>query len=185
MTPLTAALLELTALLDELHLAYMVIGGVAVGQWGEPRATLDVDLSIWVEPERFESTVEMLAARLPLRTAKPLETARRLRLLPALASNGIPVDLLFAAWPLEKQAIEQAVERQIGGKPVRIAALDYLLFLKLISDRPKDLADAGALLHRHRGKADLQWLERELSELAESSAQPEILARFQRLLLEE
>ena len=185
MTILEAALFEMTGLLDELHLDYMLIGGMAVGFWGEPRLTLDVDFTIWVEAAQFESTVEMLAGRLPLRTAEPLETARRLRLLPVRASNGIPVDLLFAAWPLEKQAIENAVERRIAGKPVRVAALDYLVFLKLISDRPQDLADAGNLLHHHRGKVDLTWLERELSLLAESSAQPEMLDRFQRMLAEE
>ena len=43
MTILEAALLEVTALLDELHLSYMLIGGLAVAEWGEPRATLDAD----------------------------------------------------------------------------------------------------------------------------------------------
>ena len=185
MTILEAALSEMTGLLNELHLDYMLIGGMAVAFWGEPRLTLDVDLTIWVEPGQFESTVEMLARRLPLRTTEPLETARRLRLLPVRASNRVPVDLLFAAWPLEKQAIERAVEHRIGGASVRVAPLDYLLFLKLISDRPKDLDDAAKLLHHHRGKVDLLWLERELAQLAESSAQPEMLLRFQGLLREE
>ena len=181
MTRLEAALLEMTALLDELHLDYMLIGGLAVGQWGEPRATLDVDLTMWVEPEQFESTVRMLAARLALRTSQPLEFARKNRLLPVRASNGVQVDLLFAVWPLEKQAIETAVERRIHGARVRVAGLDYLLFLKLISDRPQDLADAAALLRRHRGKVNLDWLERELSELAEAIAEPDMLRRFERL----
>ena len=72
MTNLEAALFEMTDLLDGLR------------------------LTIWVEPDQFESTVELFAARLPLRTADPLGTARRLRLLPVRASNGVPVDLLFA-----------------------------------------------------------------------------------------
>lgn len=45
MTRLEAALLEMAALLDEFHLPHMLIGGLAVAQWGEPRAALDVDLS--------------------------------------------------------------------------------------------------------------------------------------------
>lgn len=185
MTILEAALFEMTSLLDALHLDYMLIGGMAVGLWGEPRLTLDVDLSIWVEPDQFESTVELLAGRLPLRTVEPIETARRVRVLPVRASNGVPVDLLFAAWPLEKQAIERAVVHQIAGNSVRVAALDYLVFLKLISDRPKDLDDAAKLLRRHRNTANLAWLERELAFLSESTAQPDLLARFQRFLREE
>jgi len=182
MTRLEAALLEAVALLDELGLHYMLIGGLAVAQWGEPRATLDVDLTVWVDPDRFESTIQILATRLAMRTEQPSEFARRTRVLPAVASNGIPIDLLFAAWPLEHEAIDQAVVRSIAGAAVRIARLDDLLLLKLISDRPKDLADAAALLRRHRKDVNMDWLERELSALAEAIAQPEILTRFRALL---
>jgi hypothetical protein len=182
MTRLEAALLEMAALLDELHLPYMLIGGLAVAQWGEPRATLDVDLTVWVEPDDFESTIEKLAARLAVRTAAPLEFARRTRVLPALAANGILVDLVFAAWPLERRAIEHAVERSVAGATVRVAGLDYLLFLKLVSDRPRDQSDASALLRRHRNTVDVEWLEREIATLAEAVAQPEMLERFRSML---
>ena len=57
-----------------------------------------------------------------------------------------------------------------------------MLFLKLISDRPKDLTDAEVLIRRYRGKTDVSWLEAELSALAESIAQPEVLLRFRRLI---
>lgn len=182
MTILEAALLEMTALLEELHFDYMLIGGVAVALWGEPRATLDVDLTLWVESDRLESAVEILAARLAVRTAKPLEFVRRSRVLPVRASNGIPVDLLFAAWPLEQLAIGRAVERQVAGAMVRVAGLDDLLLLKLISDRPKDLADAAALLRRHRAAVNVEWLDRELSTLAEAIAEPDKVERFRRML---
>lgn len=182
MTRLEAALLEVTALLDELQLDHMLIGGLAVALWGEPRATLDVDLTLWVESDKFESVIAALTTRLTVRTPQPLEFVRRTRVLPVQASNGIPVDLLFAAWPLERQALENAVVRRVAGAAVRVAALDYLLLLKLISDRPKDLADAAALIRRHRGTVNVDWLERELSDLAEAIAQPDMLARFQRLL---
>ncbi|HEY7334297.1 MAG TPA: nucleotidyl transferase AbiEii/AbiGii toxin family protein [Bryobacteraceae bacterium] len=182
MTTLEEAALELAGVLDELHLRYMLIGGAAVGFWGEPRATLDVDLTIWVEPDEFQSTVEAFVARFALRTAQALEIARQSRVLLIRASNGVPVDLLFASWPIEKQAIERAVLRPIGNAGLRVAPLDYLLFLKLISERPKDFADAEALMRRHRGTFDATWLESELSALSESLAQPDMLSRFQRLL---
>jgi hypothetical protein len=59
------------------------------------------------------------------------------------------------------------------------------VFLKLISDRPKDLADAEALIRRHHGKIDVSWLGAELSTLAEATGQPDMLLRFQRLLKED
>ena len=42
MTRLEAALLEVGAILDELRIPYIPIGGLAVAQWEEPRAILDV-----------------------------------------------------------------------------------------------------------------------------------------------
>lgn len=95
MTRLEAALLEVTALLNDLDLRYMLIGGLAVASWGEPRATRDVDLTVWVEPDQFEASVSKLASRLTVRTAQPLEFARRARVPPVKASNGVPVDLVF------------------------------------------------------------------------------------------
>ncbi|MGA2133897.1 MAG: hypothetical protein ABSH50_16505 [Bryobacteraceae bacterium] len=48
MTDLEGSLAEAADILDRLALAYMLIGGLAVAAWGEPRAILDVDLSVWV-----------------------------------------------------------------------------------------------------------------------------------------
>jgi hypothetical protein len=81
-----------------------------------------------------------------------------------------------------KTSTGSAVWLNIGDTRIRAAPLDYLLFLKLISDRPKDSADAEALMRRHRGKIDLSWLEAKLAALADSTGQNEILRRFQRLL---
>ena len=46
MTLLEEATIEFATLLEELKLRYMVIGAAAVGFWGAPRATLDVDIHL-------------------------------------------------------------------------------------------------------------------------------------------
>ena len=181
MTRLEAALLEVVAILEEWKIPYMLIGGLAVAQWGEPRATLDVDIALWVEADQFETMVAKLASRLAPRTTRPVEFARRTRVLPVESSGGIAVDLIFALWPFEQRAIKHAAERQVAGAPVRVAALEYLLFLKLTSDRPKDLDDAAALLRRHQNHVDHCWLEEQVSGIAEALGEPEILDRYRRL----
>jgi hypothetical protein len=57
MTPLESALLEVAGAMDRLRIPYMLIGGLAVSLWGEPRSTLDVDVTIWVEPKDIEHTI--------------------------------------------------------------------------------------------------------------------------------
>jgi len=45
------ALSDITALFDRHEISYMVIGGLANARWGRPRATLDIDITVWA-PDR-------------------------------------------------------------------------------------------------------------------------------------
>ena len=48
MTVLEHALTNLAEFLKDQKIPYMVIGGFANIIWGEPRATIDIDVTIWV-----------------------------------------------------------------------------------------------------------------------------------------
>jgi hypothetical protein len=80
MTRLEEATIEIAALLEELRLDYMIIGAAAAGSGGaegDTRRRCD----LCAEPDRLEATVQEFTCRLTLRTANPMETVRRLRLL--------------------------------------------------------------------------------------------------------
>ena len=180
MTDLEAAVAEAGSILEELAVPYMLICALAVSAWGEARATLDVDLSVWVEPERFEDTVQALCSRLKALPANPARFAAETRVLPMLSCQGIRLDLVFAALPAERDMIARAHTRQLGGRPIRIAAVEDLIWMKLISERPKDMEDATRLLRRFRGTLDRAYLEPKLRELSEAFARQDILDIFQR-----
>ena len=57
MTEQERALRRLATFLARQQVPYVVIGGLAVAVWGEARATLDIDTSIWVPEDRVESFV--------------------------------------------------------------------------------------------------------------------------------
>ncbi|HZX49319.1 MAG TPA: hypothetical protein VFF47_08900 [Nitrospirota bacterium] len=44
--PLLQHLKELCLFLDNAGIEYMLVGGLAVGIWGEPRATVDIDFLV-------------------------------------------------------------------------------------------------------------------------------------------
>jgi hypothetical protein len=44
--PLFQALEELCRFLDDAHLDYALVGGLAVGIWAAPRATVDIDFLV-------------------------------------------------------------------------------------------------------------------------------------------
>lgn len=182
MTPLEAALVEVTSLLDLLQLPYMLIGGLAVAAWGEPRTTLDIDVSIWIESEELEATLARLCQRVRPLPADPVAFAREHRVLPAETSQHVRADFVLAALPQEREALRRAQPRQIAGRTVMVASVEDLILMKLISEREKDLEDARRLLRRFRDSLDRAYLEPRVAELAEALARPGILDAWREAL---
>jgi len=156
----------------------MLIGGLAVSSWGEARSTLDVDVTIWTEPELLDHTVSKIGKHLKLLPEDPAEFVRRTRVLPATSSREVRIDIIFAL-PAEKPIIQRAQPKQIAGKTVMVASVEDLLFMKLASERPKDIQDSRALLRRFRKAIDRDYLEPRLKELADGLARPDILTIYQ------
>jgi Nucleotidyl transferase AbiEii toxin, Type IV TA system len=178
MTELESALVEIASFLDEMQWPYMLIGGLAMALWGEPRATLDVDVSVWVEPEAFEDAVRKIGAS--FRTVPDaLEFAPRSRVVPRETSQSVRGDLVLGALPQERNLISRARERAVGGVPIRVASVEDLILMKLISERQKDLDDATRLLRRYGSTLDTAYLEPELQQFAEALDRPDIINLYQ------
>lgn len=178
MTELESSVAEAASILEELSVPYMLIGGLAVAAWGEARATLDVDLSVWTGPQNLAATVRALCARLKALPADPLRFATETRVLPMLSSAGVRLDLVFAALPVERDLIARALPKQLGGRLVNVVAVEDLIWMKLISERPKDLDDARRLIRRFRHTLDRTYLEPRLQELSEAFGRQDILDAF-------
>jgi hypothetical protein len=178
MTQLEGALVEITSVLEELHIRYMLIGGLAVSVWGEPRATLDVDLSLWVDPGDFAPKLSALCERIRAVPQDALAFATETRVLPVVSSEGVRADLVFAALPSEREAIDRATPKHVGGKTVMVCSVEDLILMKLISERQKDLEDARRLIGRFRDSIDRAYLEPRLIQLAEALARPGIVEVF-------
>jgi len=177
MTPIEEALAGITAFLDELSIPYMLIGGLAMAAWGEARATLDVDLSVWIEPDRQESTLKRLFRSFQALPQDPFRFASQTRVCPLLSSNGVRIDVVLGVLPFERDAIARARTLAIGGRTIRVASVEDLLLMKLVSERPRDREDAERLLRRFGGTLDREYLMPLLKNLADALGRPEI-ARF-------
>lgn len=59
-----------------------------------------------------------------------------------------------------------------------VASVEDLLFMKLASERPKDIQDSRLLLRRFQKTIDRQYLEPRLKELADGLARPDILTIY-------
>lgn len=174
-----SAFLEVVDVLEPLGIPYMLIGGFALTFWGVPRATVDVDLNIWVEPEKEgEVIAELLARFRPLRPS-PEEFVRRHHVLPVAVGEGTRVDIVLARLPYEREMIRRAITANLRGRPVQVVALEDLVYMKIISERFRDQDDVTNLLRQNRKRIDRASLEPRVREAAEQLAMPEILTLLQ------
>jgi predicted nucleotidyltransferase len=168
---------EIARALTQAHIQSMVIGGVANAVWGNPRATIDVDLTIACAPEEYPRVLAALGsfvAKLPPNLEEHLANG----VLPFIHRSGIQVDLILSRHPYAQQALDRAVTVRIENVPVKFCTPEDLILHKIISDREKDRSDVADLLRRRRETLDLSYLEPRVRELAHLLERPEIEERL-------
>jgi predicted nucleotidyltransferase len=173
---LEAAVAQASRDLERASIPYMLIGGLALSAWNVPRATLDVDLTLWVTAEDLDDVCAQLTARYVSRAASPVEFVRKHRVLPVETAEGVRIDFIFAAFPFERTMLSRAVERRVGDSTVRVATREDLILLKLPSGRAKDRDDVLLILNRFGRELDWDYLLPLADQLAETLDQPQMVA---------
>jgi hypothetical protein len=138
---------RITALHDALlHLPHAFGGAIALAYYAEPRATVDIDLNVFVAPDRFG---EVAARLVDLGAAADDPHLGEIALRDGQVRvmwDGTPVDLFFA-----HDAFHRAAARAVRGVPfaggeIPILAPEHLIACKVVFDRPRDWVDVDAML---------------------------------------
>jgi len=178
MSRLEHALVAVARFLEQRHVPYMVIGGVANAVWGIPRTTLDVDLTIWIAEDQMASLITSLVQAFPARTGDPIAFAKETRVLPLVTRDGVQIDVIVGQLPFEREAIQRAVPQDIHGVAVRVCRAEDLILHKLVSERPKDREDVRGIIQQQASRLDRAYLEPRVAELAQALDRPEIQAWY-------
>ncbi len=173
MSALEQAVGALARCLEEQRVAYMLIGGIANLVWGEPRATLDVDASVWVEEAEWPGRA--LRRRFRVIPKDPAEFLRDTHVLPVETPEGIRIDLIWAQLPYEHKAIARAITTDVAGHQARVCRPEDLIVHKVIADRPKDREDVRAIVRYQRRRLDRRYLTQTVRALSRALDQPERL----------
>jgi hypothetical protein len=140
------AMRSASAQLARAGVRHALVGALAVGAWGYPRASRDVDFLVGDEAfERHEGGIVTLAPGVPI------------------GAGGIPVDHL-GVLPHEGH-LQQAISRPVADGDLPIAPLEALIYLKLKSPRRRDDADVVELLRINDPKPVRLYLEKNAPEL--------------------
>jgi len=116
---------EASKRLKALGIRHVIVGGIAVGAYGAPRNTTDVDFLVGLEA--FEASGALLVHRsgVPVRVGT------------------VAVDLLPAEEPLLEQELARAPE---PGQSIPVVGLEVLVQMKLRALRPHDQDDVRRLI---------------------------------------
>jgi hypothetical protein len=172
---------EVSAFLDERQWRFCIIGGLAVIRWGEPRLTVDVDLTLLTGFGGEERFANALLERFSGRMDDALGFAMQNRVLLLSATNGRDLDISFGAFPFEEEMVDRATpfEFAAGVELVTCSAED-LFILKVFANRSKDWADAEGVAIRQT--IDRTYVIRHLQPLCELKEAPDLLDRANKLL---
>jgi hypothetical protein len=182
-TGFVAALRDLTRWLDAERAPYVLIGGVSVSLLAQPRATQDIDLTVWIEQELWENFLragESFGFAPRLDDALVFAAASRVLLL-RHRQSGVSVDLAFGSLKFEREMIARAVTFEIVGLKLKLPTPEDLIVTKVVAQRPKDIADIESILNACES-LDVDRVRRWTAEFADALDAPEISDNLERLL---
>jgi Nucleotidyl transferase AbiEii toxin, Type IV TA system len=146
MSPLTLAqrVIAIHAALPEVPHAFG--GALALAYYAEPRATIDIDLNLFVPAERFVEVSEPLH-RLGVASDDPSVAALVRRDGQARVMwDWTPIDLFFAYDPFHQAAAAGCKIVPFGAETIPILAPEHLMVCKTVYNRPKDWVDIDSML---------------------------------------
>ncbi|MBI3298839.1 MAG: nucleotidyl transferase AbiEii/AbiGii toxin family protein [Elusimicrobia bacterium] len=181
MIELLRAASEVQAVCESERWRYCFIGGLALQQWGEPRETIDVDLTLLTGFGREEEFAAKLLARFSGRIDGAAAFARDKRVLLLRSSAGVGIDVAFGALPFEEGVVSRSVLIEFPkGPSLRLCSPEDLVVLKAFAARPRDWLDIEGVIVRQSGKLDWPYIMSQLQPLAELKEAPEIVTELQR-----
>jgi hypothetical protein len=143
---------SLCALLNDEHVDYCLIGGLAVAILAKPRATEDIDLLILIEEPQIPSLIVLLEKKFKIirvqnvRHFKNATICRTILALPSEEKGGIVVfDFLLADLDTYRETLRNPLFLSVDGEKIPVARPENLIKMKEISNRPQDLLDIAAL----------------------------------------
>ncbi|HFA52054.1 MAG TPA: hypothetical protein ENJ95_23810 [Bacteroidetes bacterium] len=138
---------EFIGSLNDHGVKYLVVGGYAVGLYGYPRYTKDIDLWVWLDPENAKKAIAAIRdfgfVSLGLKEADLLNPDNVIQLGQPPNRIDILVDLPSVSF---EECYEKRKEENFEGTTVNFIDKESLITTKKEAGRPQDKVDILKLL---------------------------------------
>lgn len=166
--------------LEAADVPYAVGGALALGVWGVPRATNDVDLDIFVEPDDLPPVLPVLrSAGCEFSDDDVLHSARD-RGDFDMQLEGMRIDVFVACVPFYESVERRVRKAPLEGRPASYLSPEDLTVFKFLFFRIKDLLDVERLVAFQGPDLDRDYVRKWLVDLVGND--DERLARWDRML---
>lgn len=119
-------------------------GAISLGYHAEPRATIDIDLNVFVPTERATEVLEPLG-----QLGAQIDSAAHVVVRDGqvrIMWGSTPIDLFFAYDPFHAAANSAALSVPFADHSIRVLSATHLSVCKAVFDRPKDWIDIEAMI---------------------------------------
>jgi hypothetical protein len=181
--PIFAAALEVQAFCRAKSWKFCFIGALAVQRWGEPRLTLDVDVTLLTGFGAEEAFIDPLLGRFRGRLPGARDFALKNRVLLLQSSPSVPVDIALGAMPFEERAVQRASDFAVQPDVVLTTCSgEDLIVFKAFAGREKDWLDIEGIAVRQGARLDEALIWAELGPLLTLKEAPEAAHRLRGVL---
>jgi hypothetical protein len=176
---------ELQAFCESQRWRFCFIGGLALQRWGEPRETIDVDLTLLTGFGGEEPFVRKILDRFDARIPDAVQFALTRRVVLVRAPSGVGLDIALGGLPFEESVVARSSLFSFPPQTLlRTCSAEDLVVLKAFAARAKDWLDVEGIIVRQTGKLDWPYIRGQLQPLAELKEAPEIMDELERRRLE-
>jgi hypothetical protein len=153
---------QLAEQLDLQGQNYALGGAIALGYWGVPRGTVDVDVTVYLPPERPSECIWLLQEIGCDFSASEASESLREHGFCRVAFSGVRVDVFLPIVPFYEVAQRRRQKVELEGQSVTVWDAESLAIFKMMFFRRKDLADIEQILRTQGPKFDRSWVREQL-----------------------
>ena len=160
---------------------FCLIGGLALQRWGEPRETVDVDLTLLTGFGSEEPFILALLDRFEGRIDDPAGFARTNRVLLLRSVSGVGIDIALGGLPFEASVVSRATRFAFPADvPLLTCSAEDLIVMKAFAARGQDWVDIEGIIVRQTGTLNWPYVDEHLGPLVALKDAPEILTELAR-----
>ena len=140
-------------------------GAIAVDYYRIPRATIDIDLNVFVTPDQRARVIQVLASEFELADGEALSEEIARRDQGKTYWGNTRIDLFFAASEFNQSMAKRVREVEYQGATIPILSAEDIVAIKTVFDRTQDWADIEAVCKLRGAELDLAYMTEWLGEI--------------------